>query len=170
MKVKRLVRPEPTTILTSDGYLYEWPEGGEAVDVLPHHRRLLLAAKGAKLVEVDVIDQPVVLPAVDVREPLTLTTVPPPEPTPDLDLSGAEVEPAEVALPAPLEMATVLPQDREPDPDLSDRAPACTCTSESPAPLQVVTVRYQELPNPALRPKVTHRWSEADRARLMTEA
>lgn len=134
MIVKRLVRPEPTTVLTDDGYLYEWPQGGEALDVLEHHRRSLLAAKGAHLVEVDVEDQPVVLPALRPVEPLHLATVLPESRPADDDLTGATVKEQQDAPTAHLRLATIDAAPRDPD--------------------------------PVVEPKIGHRWSDEDLARL----
>lgn len=119
MIVKRLVRPEPFALLTDDGYFYDWPTGGEAVDVLPQHRRMLLAAKGAHLVDVEVVDQPVILPTV-VASPVTLATVPPTERAVDGDLTDVQTEPAVIAPASAPVLATVAPQ-ATPDPVVTVR-------------------------------------------------
>jgi hypothetical protein len=75
--VQRVVRPAPGVIVTEDGYRYEWTAGGEAVDVLPQHRRTVLAMKGAHLIYVDVVDEPVIVPAFTVAEPVPDTLVAP---------------------------------------------------------------------------------------------
>lgn len=165
MKVTRLVRPAAVTIVTEDGYRYEWPKGGEAVDVLPHHQKMLLSTKGAKLVDVEVVDQPVILPAFQVTEPLVLATVPAPEPEPDPEMADAWVEPAHLPEPEPLPLATVLPSEPGPDPDLTG---AWTAPPELPEPavLPDVAVRPEPAADPTVTPKVSHRWSEQDKNRV----
>lgn len=104
--VTRLVRPEPFAVVMPDGYRYEWPEGGEEVDVLEHHRKSLLAHKGAHLVEVEVEDPPLVLPALTPAEPFPDTAVRPDPRPADPDLTGAKVV-EDKPKPTPFVMATV---------------------------------------------------------------
>lgn len=180
--VKRLVRLEPGMVATGDGYLYEWPEGGEAVDVLPQHRRPLLATKGAHLVDVEVVDEPIILPVLKPVEPLKVARVAAPEPFVDDDLSYLDVPPADLPEVEPLALSTVAPLAPPIDADLADAYvdPSSVPVKPEPAPmpptLTLPPVLSPErpatdpapahVPDPTVRPNVNHRWSDADLARL----
>lgn len=186
----RVIRATPGQVVTDDGYAYRWPQGGEQVDVLPHH--LWLFDDSYERVEVETVDPPLVLPALTMLEVADDTRLIPVPADEVLDLSGAKVKKAVLpdpervpdtrVVPEPVEETLRLPKAKtrpdkpepmvlpdtlvvpEPADEVADLSHVDVPEPDlpEPEPLPATAVAPEVVPEPVVKVKVTDLWSPAD--------